>query len=143
VPRPGHVSRTQTQYVVTHITGPPQPYAQQPYPQQPYAQQPYVQQPYAQQQYVPQPQMVGAVMQQRVVGQRLKPEAWCCVFALALVFWPAMCIPCCIPSCKEDVVETFYVMPVRALQLRSAVSRRSCAHTCLHFLFCFAPRSSK
>jgi hypothetical protein len=60
-----------------------------------------------------QPMMVGAIMEQRVVGKRLKPEGWCCVFALAILFWPLMCVPCCLPGCQEDVVETVYVMPVR------------------------------
>ena len=49
------------------------------------------------------------VVEQRVVGKKLKPEGWLAVCVLAFVFWPLMCVPCCIPACQEDVVETVYI----------------------------------
>ncbi len=56
------------------------------------------------------PVVVPVAVERRLVGTRLKSEGWCCVFALALLFWPAMCIPCCLPQCQEDVYEDVYVM---------------------------------
>ena len=60
------------------------------------------------------------VVEQRVVGKKLKPEGWLAVCVLAFVFWPLMCVPCCIPACQEDVVETVYIaVSTRACQLLS------------------------
>ena len=71
------------------------------------------------------PQLVGPVLvEQRVVGKRLKPEGWLAVCLLGIVFWPLMCVPCCLPQCQEDVVETVYVS-VRAL-LPAAVKATCC-----------------
>ena len=55
------------------------------------------------------PVLHHVVVEQRVVGKKLKPEGWLAVCVLAFVFWPLMCVPCCLPACQEDVVETVYI----------------------------------
>jgi hypothetical protein len=64
---------------------------------------------------------VATLVERRLVGTRLKAEGWCCVFALALLFWPAMCIPCCLPQCQEDVYEDIYIMARPALSMRASL----------------------
>jgi hypothetical protein len=64
----------------------------------------------------------GVLVEQRVVGKRLRPEGWLAVCLLGIFFWPLMCVPCCLPQCQEDVVETVYIS-VRARAPAAAQNR--------------------
>ena len=63
--------------------------------------------------YEPAPQIV---VERRLVGKRLKPEAWCFAVVMCFLFWPCAFIPCCLEECKEPIYEDVYVSPLMVPQ---------------------------
>jgi hypothetical protein len=62
----------------------------------------------------PAPQIM---VERRLVGQRLKPEAWCFSIVMCFtLFWPCAFIPCCLDECKEPIYEDVYVSPLMVPQ---------------------------
>jgi len=51
------------------------------------------------------------LVERRLIGKRLKPEAWLCSCVLLFLFWPLACVPCCLDACKEEIYEDVYITP--------------------------------